>query len=153
MMSRLAMWISVTLSLIAQTAAAEWTWDQGGGSAMAETRKNGYIFRLSCEAGRGSEVYLGIRAGSGGDPDLATARTAMLWIKLPDGRIDRWPVSVSGTRSGTGGRHPVTALNLDIFRNAVSMEVELYPQRKTLAVLDMRGSGAARLAFKEQCGI
>ncbi|MCK0169066.1 hypothetical protein MWU52_16040 [Jannaschia sp. S6380] len=132
---------------------AQWSLDQGGGSAMAETRAGGYTFRMSCEAGRGAQVYFGIRAGGSGDPDLAAAQSAMLWIKLPDGRTDRWPVTLSGTARGAGGPHPVSDFNLDFFRNATSMEVELYPQRKTLAVLPMRGSGAARLAFLEQCGI
>ncbi len=152
-MPRLATTLAFALSLTAQPAAAQWSLDQGGGSALAETRGSGYIFRISCEAGRGNQVYLGIRSGGGGDPDLATAQSVMLWIKLPDGRTDRWPVDVSGTARGTGGFHPVSDFNLNFFRNAVSMEVELYPQRKTLATLSMGGSGAARLAFLEQCGI
>lgn len=145
--------LSIACAVLASPAAAEWTLDQGGGSAMAEARGGGYIFRMSCEAGRGDEVYFGIRAGGAGDPDLGTAGSAMLWIKLPDGRTDRWPVNLSGTAAGAGGFHPVSDFTLEFFRNAASMEVELYPQRKTLAVLPMKGSGAARLAFREQCGI
>jgi hypothetical protein len=145
--------LAFALFLTAQPATAQWSLNQGGGSALAETRGGGYTFQISCEAGRGNQIYLSIRSGSGGDPDLATAQSVMLWITLADGRTDRWSVDVSGTARGIDGLHPVSDFNLEFFRNAVSMEVELYPQRKTLATLPMRGSGAARLAFLEQCEI
>lgn len=149
-MSRIA-FLALLLGL-AHPAAAQWRWEQGGGSAVTEARSGAYTIRLSCERGRGDQLYLGILA-QGGDPDLASARVAMLWIKLSDGRTDRWSVDLSGTARSAGGFHPVSDFNLEFFRNAVSMEVELYPQRRTLAVLGMKGSGASRLAFREQCGI
>ncbi|MEL6586568.1 MAG: hypothetical protein AAFY65_10180 [Pseudomonadota bacterium] len=149
-MKRFCMW-ATALAVIATPALAEWRWEQGGGLARTETRANGYQFFLSCEVGRTNEIYLDIIA-DGQDPDLASAQVAMLWIQLPDGRLDRQPVDLNGTPKAAGGFWFVSSSILDNFRNATAMEVELYPQRKTLAKLSMRGSGASRLAFQEQCG-
>ena len=81
-------------------------------------------------------------------------RTVMMWIKAPDGRMDKWSSAVSPEGPSLSGLFEVSSYTLDFFGNAKSMSiVDTSGSRRVLFESDMKGTGAARIAFRERCGV
>lgn len=144
--------LAVALATAATTAFADWTHRQGNGVARALYDAGRYTVMLSCSRGSGLEISLLDEELRGNQ--YAGVRSLMVWITLPDGRTDRWPVApVWQEDSALSGNLVVSDFNLEFFRNGVRFEVDSPQTRQTFAAGNMTGSGAARLAFLEQCGI
>lgn len=146
--------IAPVLGLIAlapATALADWTLRQSGDFAATTYEQGRYELSLSCNRGRGLELALFDRTQVGEEMD--GIRGLMLWFTLPDGRTDRWPVDVGSEGPALTGPVVVSDFNLDFFRHGQSFRLDA-PQTGTVFLEgNMKGTGAARLAFLERCGI
>lgn len=140
------------LALFAVTtpAAAQWTLRQSDGYAKTTTGGPGYRLEILCSRGRPLEMSL-IALGSA--RDFKGVRGLMLWFTMPDGRTDRWPVDVTPEGPTLTGRLRVSDFNLDFFRRGQSFQLTAPVQGLSFMEGGMKGTGAARLAFLEQCGI
>ncbi|PRY26020.1 hypothetical protein CLV78_101113 [Aliiruegeria haliotis] len=141
------------LAFVLSTGPASAAWDLQQGSGAATTRFDGgrYDLQLSCRKGRGLELTL--TDGTGRGDTFRDVRGLMLWFTMPDGRTDRWPVDVGASGATLSGRVVVSDFNLDFFRHGKGFRLDA-PQTGTVFMEgDMKGTGAARLAFLEQCGI
>lgn len=76
----------------------------------------------------------------------------MMWVRAPDGRNARWPFSVTRDGPSLTGALIVSDFTLDFFKNGQSFELDAPVARIDFLQGDMIGTGAARLAFEEQCG-
>ncbi|MFS4437621.1 hypothetical protein ACMA5I_05345 [Paracoccaceae bacterium GXU_MW_L88] len=77
----------------------------------------------------------------------------MVWISAPDGRTARHAVDVVKEGPGLRGPFYTSDVVLEQFQNGARMVVDSPMTRRMFIDTDMRGTGAARLAFLEQCGI
>ncbi|UWQ20808.1 hypothetical protein [Jannaschia sp. W003] len=138
-------------TLLVTPAAAEWQTVQSDGKARAVYQDGRYEVWIHCRRGAGMELWLRDLTLSGNEfPGVASL---MMWVTLPDGRTDRWPVRVVQEGPGVSGPLVVSGQNLELFRNASRFELDSPQTRRTFLAGDMRGTGAARLAFLERCGI
>ena len=146
--------ILIVLIILCPTLAhADWIQTQTSGFARASTTSGNYELVLSCRRGDGNlgmtifDKTLNGRVFQG-------LPGVMMWIKLADGRTHRQPVDVLMEGPSVSGTFYVLDFVLNFFRNAESYVVDL-PSRGGEALMsgNMRGSGAARLAFLEQCGL
>ncbi len=80
-------------------------------------------------------------------------RNLMIWIRLPDQRTVKWSFGVQPESDALSGVIPMSSYNLDFFGNAEHMEIEDNDTHDVLFTSTMRGTGAARIAMKERCGI
>ncbi|MEM9011949.1 MAG: hypothetical protein AAGE18_12030 [Pseudomonadota bacterium] len=143
--------LPVLAALLIATPAAAWDTQQRSGFASASHRVGGYEITISCRRDRGFELALS-------DPSLSASEFEgvtglMMWVTLPDGRTDRWSVDVVQEGPVLSGPLYVSDFNLEFFRNGTSFRLDAPLTRKVFMEGDMRGTGAARLAFLEQCGI
>ncbi|SMX41587.1 hypothetical protein [Actibacterium lipolyticum] len=141
----------IVLLLIASPSFADWKTVQSNGKARAVYQSGNYEVWIHCRRGQGLELWLRDLTLSG--RDFQNVRSLMMWVKLPDGRTDRWPVTVVQEGAGISGALLVSDFNLEFFRNAQSFELDSPQTRQVFLSGDMRGTGAARLAFLEQCGL
>ena len=142
---------ALVVSLLLTTPAmADWTFRQKDGFAMTRTSGSGLVLELSCRRGQPLELLLDFQNST---RDLGGTKSLMLWLQMPDGRTDRWPVDVVQEGPVLSGRLFVSDFNLDFFRSGKSFELTLGGSPDVLMRGNMKGTGAARLAFKEQCGI
>ncbi|EKE43709.1 hypothetical protein OCGS_2043 [Oceaniovalibus guishaninsula JLT2003] len=111
-----------------------------------------YTVVMTCSRGRGIELSV-LDSAARGD-EFAEVDSLMVWITLPDGRTDRVSISpVWQEGAALSGAFVPNGVTMDFFRNGIRFEVDSPQTRTTFAATDMKGSGAARLAFLEQCGI
>ena len=145
--------IAAALLALPTPALADWSWEQRPGFAKARTVSGNYILELSCRQGDQALEMSIFDQTLRGDafPGL---RSVMMWITLPDGRTHRQAVDVFQEDASISGIYYVSDFTLDFFRNGRSYEVDI-PTRggEKLMQGNMKGSGAARLAFLEQCGL
>lgn len=129
-----------------------WDLNKGRDHASTFTTDGDYLLSISCQRGRDHlEFALNDRRLRG--DGFAAVRAVMMWIKAPDGRTDKWSIGVEQEGPSLTGRIAFSSQTLDFFGNAESLEVEDIAGRRTLMRSDMRGTGAARIAFRERCGI
>ncbi len=137
--------------LAAAPASAEWVHRQSDGFARADYDGGRYDVQLSCRKGRGFEFTVSDETLRGDEMEGVTG--VMMWVTLPDGRTDRWPIDVAMEGPSLSGTPLLSDFSLEFFRNGVSFRVDA-PRTGTVFVEgDLRGSGAARLAFRERCGL
>ena len=142
---------AVGLTCLVSPAFAAWQTVQSDGRARAVYQQGNYELWIYCRRGQDMELWLQDRSLNGAE--FQGVDSLMMWVKLPDGRTDRWPVRVVQEGPGISGPLVVSDFNLEFFRNAESFELDSPQTRKVFMAGDMRGTGAARLAFLEQCGI
>ncbi len=135
--------------MLAAPAQADWQTEQREGYARASYAQGDYEVWISCRPGRGFELSLLDRTLSG--RDFQGVQSLMMWVKLPDGRTDRWPVEVMQEGPSMSGRLVVSDFNLEFFRNAASFELDSPQTRQMFLSGNANGTGAARLAFLERC--
>ena len=144
--------LTAVACIAATPVMADWTFQQGNGRAIVQYDAGRYGVMLTCNRGSGLELSLLDSELRGNE--YKGVRSLMVWVTWPDGRTDRWPITPVWQEGGAlSGDLIVSDVNLEFFRNGVSFEVDSPQIRKTFATGNMRGSGAARLAIKEQCGI
>lgn len=149
-MKRLALAL-LMVGLLPAAAQAAWSLQQGQNRATTTYSDGRYQLTLTCERGRGLEMTL-VDATQRGDT-FGGLRAVMFWFTLPDGRTDRWPVDVSVEGPSLSGQVVVSDFNLEFFRQGQSFQLDA-PQTGTVFLEgNMNGTGAARLAFLERCGI
>lgn len=136
--------------LFATPAAAEWSLRQSDGFAKTTTGGPGYRLEIWCR--RGQPLQLALTA-LGSNRDFRGVKGLMMWLTRPDGRTDRWPVDVSPEGPALTGRLIVSEFNLDFFRYGQTFVLDAPGKGLVFMEGGMKGTGAARLAFKEQCGI
>ena len=141
----------LALFLAVSPASADWQTVQSNGQARAVYQSGKYELWIHCRRGQGFALWLRDLSLSGSD--FRNVRSLMMWVKLADGRTDRWPVDVVQEGPGLSGQLLVSDFNLEFFRNAQSFDLDSPLTRQVFLSGDMRGTGAARLAFLEQCGL
>ena len=139
-------------SAMAASPALAWDLRKEDHSAATTETVGDSAVTLRCWRGRD---HLGFELDdlTGGGQHRGEIRNLMLWIKLPDGRTDRWPVGVIAEGPVLSGAAIVSDFNLGFFANAESLEVTVANTGQLLFRSGMKGTGAARIAFKERCGI
>ena len=141
----------IAFLLLASPSMADWKTVQSPGKARAVYQSGKYELWIHCRRGQGFQLWLSDLTLNGSD--FQGVRSLMMWVKLADGRTDRWPVEVVKENAGISGELVVSDFNLEFFRNAQSFELDSPQTRQIFLSGDMRGTGAARLAFLEQCGL
>lgn len=141
----------LALLLAATPAAAAWETTQSEGFASTSYRGDRYRAEISCN--RGGGLQLGLFDESLRGDAFDGVRSLMVWLTLPDGRTDRWPVDVAHEGPKLSGELIVSDFNLDFFRYGQRFVIDSPQTRTVFLEGDMRGTGAARLAFLERCGL
>ena len=142
---------TAALALVPVSGAA-WDLRQGNGTAVTKQEAGRYTVMLNCSRGRGAEISV-LDTTLRGDA-FAGVQSLMVWIELPDGRTDRVPIiPVWQEGAALSGEFVPNGWTMDFFRNGVRLKVDSPGTRQTFVSTDMSGTGAARLAFLEQCGI
>ncbi|MCU9848031.1 hypothetical protein OEZ60_08430 [Defluviimonas sp. WL0024] len=138
--------------LIAALPALAWETEQTPDSARTWQSVSGLAAEFGCR--RGQQGYLDFRlTDAAGGGRFAGIRSLMLWIELADGRTARYPVDVAIAGPSLIGRFYVSAEILDHFQNGTAMIIDSALPRQEFLRTDMKGTGAARLAFRERCGL
>lgn len=121
-------------------------------SATTLQRQGDYLMSLSCRRGRG-EVEFALNDDSlRGDAFIGVETLAMRVI-APDGGAETWSIAVGMEGPSLTGPVRATAQMLDAFGNGESLTLEDPARRRVLFRSEMKGTGAARIAFRERCGI
>ncbi|MFV0299393.1 MAG: hypothetical protein ACK5IP_00640 [Paracoccus sp. (in: a-proteobacteria)] len=141
----------LTVALIGSPAAA---WQLGKYDDHATTRETvgHYIIKLTCYRGQdylGFELVDLTQEGRG----METPVPLMIWITLPDGRTDKWSFRATPEGPALAGTIPVSSLTLDHFGNGETLVLAAPTGDKEWLRTDMKGTGAARIAFRERCGL
>ena len=84
---------------------------------------------------------------------MEASGSLLLMIKTPDARTVRNPISSFNEQGSVAAEIPVNAFDLEAFANGQSMVLQDSATGRTLFQSGMKGTGAARLAFRERCGI
>lgn len=148
MMKSIGLGLALTIAATSP-AAAEWTLRQSDGYAQTTTSGPGYRLEVWCRRGGPLDMTL---VALNSTADFKGVQGLMLWLTRPDGRTDRWPVDVIPEGPALSGQFSVSEFNLDFFRHGASFVLDAPATGKTFLEGGMKGTGAARLAFKEQCG-
>lgn len=135
--------------LIPATAQAEWSLQKGPDWVVTQARDGAMLIDIRC-----SRAFAGRLTVTVTGPKVQDVPGVMLWITLPDGRLARQPIDVSFDGTGLGGTLTATSIVMDQFRQGTQLEIDM-PTRggEDLAVVDMTGTGAARIAMQERCGL
>lgn len=137
--------------LAATPAAAAWETRQSDDFASTTYDGDRYEAKIFCRRGSGLELNVFDKTLSG--DEMQDVRALMVWLTLPDGRTDRWPLDVRQEGPVLSGSLIVSDFNLDFFHNGQQFRIDAPGTGTVFLEGDMRGTGAARLAFLERCGI
>lgn len=144
------------LLLTAQPASAAWETQQSAGFAQARYTDERYQLTLSCQNSNSNDTINGLtltlNATAGNSAQISGIESLMVWLTLPDGRTDRWPVEVTQEGNMLTGTALVSDFSLYFFQHGQRFQLDAPVARVEFLEGDMMGTGAARLAFKEQCG-
>lgn len=121
--------------------------------AVITSQKDGrYLLSLSCQRGNRDLIFTLSDQSLKGE-ELQGVNAVMMWIRAPDGRTDKWSIDTFAEGPALSGRIAVSRQTLDFFRDAERLEVEDIRARRVLFRSGMKGTGAARIAFAERCGL
>ena len=139
---------ALCLVMLPGAAAADWSHEKGPNWAVARTTSDGVTIDLRCTRGQPNRVQMTLLGRR-----LPNVRGVMIWITLPSGGLARHPVDVESDGRALAGTWFTSELVMEQFRTGSRMEIDM-PTRngEAIAVVNMRGTGAARLAFLERCG-
>lgn len=129
--------------LPASLAHADWALSQGNGSAAMSQQVGPTKITFFCTRARPDQLQISF------DPWPQPARGAMLWMTLPDGRNDRQPMDVMARDRALSVTLMTSSLVLEHLQQAASLSFDI--DNREIARTDAKGSGAFRLAVKEQC--
>lgn len=144
--------------LLLSSPAMAWDLRKSADSASTSVVQDGIRLTFWCSRG-GDRVSLSLSDISEGVDlsaplkDISTSGAMMLWIELPDGRTSRDPFSGFNEQGSIAAEIPAGHINWDFFANGEALRIQDTRTRKTLFKSGMKGTGAARLAFRERCGI
>lgn len=129
-----------------------WELIKQANSATTYQEQGSYLLSVSCQRGRNFLEFALNDKTLRGDA-FQDVSAVMMWIIAPDGRIDKWSIPVGTEGPSLTGPVDISAQMLDVFGNAESLEVEDIARQRVMFRSDMKGTGAARIAFQERCGI
>lgn len=143
-----------------QPAQGAWTSGSGEGTAYAMVQADGVTLHIGCNGLLGTrELFLTLSGPVPDYPGLSKtddARSAlMLWIEQPDGRTDRHSVSAHyfAPDEAFVGRALLGEAELDRFGSAARLYLTTVRFDEPLFVTEMKGTAAARAAFRAGCGL
>lgn len=147
----------LALCLLSSPATA-WDLQKSSDSASVAMVQDGVRLSLSCRRGSG-KVSLQLTDVSGGF-DLSaplkaiqTTGALMLWIEQPDGRTSRDSFRGFNEQGSIAADIPSDHIRWDFFANGKTLRIQDTTTTKILFRSGMKGTGAARLALQERCGI
>lgn len=141
--------IAAVIFTLCTGSVLAWETQKGPDWVITTQVDDGLTLTLSCRRGQGDHLDFNL-AGQ----DFSGISSVMLWVEYPDGRLGRRPIDVVPEGSSISGRFHVSDIVLEEFRNARSLEIDVpLQQGRDLMTTDMKGSGAARLAILERCGL
>lgn len=138
--------------------ADAWDLRKQADSASTSMVSDGIRISLMCRRNR-NHVDLLLTDISGGVDlsaplkGMTTSGAMMMWIELPDGRTSRDSFSAFNEQGSISAIIPTDQVSWDFFANGQRLWVQDTGVNKKLFESGMKGTGAARLAFKERCGI
>lgn len=136
--------LAAVAALVPVVAEAGWTLDQRGGSAVMRQSVGGMQISFFCRGSARDQLQVSFSPWR-----QAAPRAVMLWIQAPDGRMARHSMDFTGQDSAASFRLLTSSLVLEQLRQATALEFTV--EGKVIARTDARGTGAFRLAVKEQC--
>lgn len=146
-----------TCCLLAAPAGA-WEHRKSADHASTWMEQNGIRLSLSCSRGTGrvsmslSDLSEGVDL-SAPLKSIETTGALMLWIELPDGRTSRDSFIGFNEQGSIAAEIPANHIHWDFFANGHKIWLRDSGDGRILFESDMKGTGAARLAFSERCGI
>lgn len=160
-LGRISIWVMCialpTSSLVTPKAHA-WELGKAADSAWTAESSDGIRLRFSCSRGTGrlSMMLTDLSKGADLSAPLASIEASgslMLTIQLPDGRTSRKPIASFNEQGSVAAEIPAGSFDLEAFANGQSLILEDVGAARALFRSGMKGTGAARLAFSERCGI
>ena len=143
----LALALAPVLALPAPALAA-WSHEKGPDWVVTQTSGNGVLIDFRCSRRFPNQVRMTLTGRS--FPDVPGV---MIWMTLPDGRMARHSVDTRREDGALIGTFAVSSTVMEEFRTGTRMEIDMPTrQGEDIAVVDMVGTGAARLAMQERCG-
>lgn len=142
----------VSLSSLLAGQAMAWELNKQQNSASTHEVVDGFVLKFECR--RGSDK-LGFQlsdltlAGRG----MQGEEALMIRIALPDNRTERWSFIAQQEGPALTGEIVVSSQTLDNFGNGIQLSLSNPMTRKLWLETQMNGTGAARLAFRERCGL
>ncbi|MEM7505972.1 MAG: hypothetical protein AAF415_04445 [Pseudomonadota bacterium] len=141
----------LAVCLVSSPALADWQLRQSDGFAEVQFSQDDYNLVMWCDPRHGLQMTLqNTKLTSAGFEGVSSL---VLWLTLPDGRTDRWPVDVTPEGPALSGRFTVSDFNLGFYKDGQNFQLDSPQTGKIFLKGGMKGTGAARLAFQEQCGI
>lgn len=138
--------LSATLLLLtALPAHAEWALSQRPGTASITQRAGAHTIQIFCTKHLPKNI-LQVNFSNWTRP---TPKSVMIWIELPDGRTDRQSMDFAAYDGALAVRLQTSSRVLGNLQNAASLSFT--DDGHEIARTDARGTGAFRLAVKEQC--
>lgn len=142
------------------TSTPTWAWEHGKSedSAWARMDQDGIQLSFQCRRGTGRVSMVLSDLSQGADlsaplRSIDTSGALMLWIQLPDGRTSRDSFAGFNEQGSVVAEIPANHINWEFFANGQQLTLQDTGTRRELFKSQMKGTGAARLAFKERCGI
>lgn len=153
-----AMFIGLLSALIVPVSALAWEHGKSDNSAWARADQDGIQLSFMCRRGTGRVSMTLSDLSEGTDlsaplKSIETSGALMLWIQLPDGRTSRDSFKGFNEQGSVAAEIPANHINWEFFANGQKLTLQDTGARKTLFESGMKGTGAARLAFEERCGI
>ena len=149
---RRAIWPAALIWTALTATGHGWELIKQANSATTFQEQGRYLLSLSCRRGR-DFLEFALNDNTLRGDEFQGVGAVMMWIIAPDGRIDKWSITVGPEGPSLTGPVAISAQMLDVFRNAESLEVEDIARQRIMFRSDMKGTGAARIAFQERCGI
>lgn len=147
-----ALFLSAATLGSAPLPAAAWEMFKGENSVSTFQQAGNYSVTISCTRGRDRLGFTISDLDQSGD-GFDRIEAVMIWITLPDGRTDKWSIIVSPEGPALSGPIAFSSQTLDFFGNGASFGITTFPESRKIFESDMKGTGAARIAFRERCGI
>ncbi|MEL6477221.1 MAG: hypothetical protein AAFR17_07820 [Pseudomonadota bacterium] len=141
--------LSALLCTLALPAHAKWELRQTSGLAVMEQTVDGTRVTFQCIGRTKNRLTVGLDRGR---TEMPAARAVMLWIEAPDGRMARHSMDAFKEGPGLSATLYTSDLVLQQIRQAKALELTIAGTGKRLVRTNAKGTGAFRLAVKEQCG-
>lgn len=144
--------------LMVSSPAMAWELRKSADSASTMLVQDGIQLSLKCRQGRDRVSLMLSDLSEGADlsaplRSMNTSGGLMLWIEMPDGRTSRDSFSAFNEQGSIAAEIPKEHINWDFFANGRKLWIKDTQTNETLFQSGMKGTGAARLAFRERCEI
>lgn len=148
------MLIPVFVTILAAVSTPSWAWElsKRDGAASAAQRSGDLVASISC-SGRWPVLSIDLTSRSADYGILAAVPGITLHLIQPDGSVERVPVTVMGEGPSLNGQFPPTARTMQAFANGAMLRITRTETGQLLFESDMKGTGAARIAFAERCNL